>query len=155
MARVNTNIFPSIFLAVLEALKRKAEPPNEQEFIGTYEKCKYGINQIAKLGHHLSSPSAGQLVKEIFKYIQHFINLNKGWAYSNKWWFSCKVRDYNYIVANVCFLLDICHNSHAIAYISVYWASSLQLVLHFEIGSTLKVQILKCKCSGHSMPYGL
>jgi len=67
---------------VLEALKRKAEPPNEQEFIVTYQKCKYGINQIAKLGHHLSSPSAGELLKEIFSYIQHFINLNKGYAHN-------------------------------------------------------------------------
>lgn len=35
----------------LEALKKRAEPPTEQEFIVTYQKCRYGINLVSKLGH--------------------------------------------------------------------------------------------------------
>ena len=64
--------------AVLEALKKKAEPPSETEFIKTYQKCKYGINLIAKLGHHLSSPSPGELVKGIFVYLRQLVQINKG-----------------------------------------------------------------------------
>ena len=68
-------LFP---LAVLEALKKKAEPPSEADFHKTYQKCKYGVNIIAKLGHHLSSPSPGELVKGIFAYLRQLVNINKG-----------------------------------------------------------------------------
>lgn len=67
-----------VYAAVLEALKKKAEPPTEEEFIVAYEKCKYGINLISKLGHHLSSPSPTQLLKGFFVYIQEMVNLNQG-----------------------------------------------------------------------------
>jgi hypothetical protein len=63
---------------VLEALKKRAEPPTEQEFIVAYQKCKYGINLISKLGHHLSSPSPTQLLKGFFVYVQEMVNMNKG-----------------------------------------------------------------------------
>ncbi len=64
--------------AAFEALRKKAEPPSEQEFTVAYRKCKYAINLITKLGHHLSSPSPGQLVTGIFTHIQEFVQLNNG-----------------------------------------------------------------------------
>lgn len=69
-----------LWTAALEALKKKAEPPTEQEFIVAYEKCKYGINLISKLGHHLSSPSPTKLLKGFFVYIQEMVNMNQGWV---------------------------------------------------------------------------
>ena len=70
--------FISANSAVLEALKKKAEPPSEAEFTRAYQKCKYGINIVAKLGHHLSSPDAGELVRGIFMYLRQLVNINKG-----------------------------------------------------------------------------
>ena len=67
-----------LFLAALEVLRKRAEPPTEQEFITTYQKCKYGINLVSKLGHHLSSPSPTKLLKGFFKYIQEMVNMNQG-----------------------------------------------------------------------------
>lgn len=71
-------VFLSHFAAVLEALKKRAEPPTEQEFIVTYQKCKYAINLVSKLGHHLSSPSPTQLLKGFFVYIREMVNMNQG-----------------------------------------------------------------------------
>lgn len=76
LASITTAVYSSA--AVLEALRKKAEPPTETEFIRTYQKCKYGINLIAKLGHHLSSPSPGELVKGIFVYLRQLVHINKG-----------------------------------------------------------------------------
>ena len=72
----HTHTYPHT--AALEALKRKAEPPSEQEFTETYRKCKYGINLISKLGHHLSSPSPTELLRGIFGHIKELVHLNKG-----------------------------------------------------------------------------
>ena len=65
--------------AVLEALRQKAEPPTEAEFKETYGKCKFALNLTAKLGHHLSAPSASELQAAIFaSYISHLVSINKG-----------------------------------------------------------------------------
>ena len=72
--------------AALEALRKKAEPPSEEEFLKAYFKCKYALNLIAKLGHHLSSPSASQLQRGIFGYIVDLVKINNGFVrmgYSN------------------------------------------------------------------------
>lgn len=66
----------------MEDLKKRAEPPTEEEFVITFQKCKYGINLIAKLGHHLSSPSPHKLLKGIFLYIRDMVNLNKGYKFT-------------------------------------------------------------------------
>ena len=70
---------PGTRAAALEALRLKAEPPSEDQFSETYKKCKFGLNLIAKLGHHLSAPSASELQAGIFSnYISHFVSINKG-----------------------------------------------------------------------------
>ena len=72
-------IILSLFVAALEALRQKAEPPSEAQFKETYSKCKFALNVIAKLGHHLSAPSASELQAGIFSnYIAHFVLINKG-----------------------------------------------------------------------------
>lgn len=68
-----------LIAAALEALRLKAEPPSEAEFKETYSKCKFALNLIAKLGHHLSAPSASELQAGIFStYIARFVSINKG-----------------------------------------------------------------------------
>ena len=68
-----------VYAAALEALRVKAEPPSEEEFKEMYGKCKFALNLIAKLGHHLSTPSASELLAGIFSnYIAHFVSINKG-----------------------------------------------------------------------------
>ena len=63
----------------MEELRLKAEPPGEEEFKEIYSKCKFAINLIAKLGHHLSAPSASEFQAGIFSnYISHFVSVNKG-----------------------------------------------------------------------------
>ena len=64
--------------AALEELKERAEPPSEVEFMEIYRKCKFALNLIAKLGHHLSAPSATEFQAGIFsRYISHFVSINK------------------------------------------------------------------------------
>ena len=70
--------FTAHLSAALEALKKKAAPPTEQEFVLAYQKCKYGINLVSKLGHHLSTPTPTQLLRGFFAYIQEMVNMNKG-----------------------------------------------------------------------------
>ena len=73
----HTNTHTHTQTAAVEALRKKAAPPTEDEFSVSFQKCKFGINLIAKLGHHLSSPSPVELLKGIFGYIQEFVQLNK------------------------------------------------------------------------------
>ena len=58
----------------------KAEPPSDEEVKDAYSKCKLALNLAAKLGHHLSSPSASQMQAGIFSsYISRYVSLiNKG-----------------------------------------------------------------------------
>lgn len=65
-------------LAIIVALTQKAQEPHEAEFVIIYQKCKYGINLIAKLGHHLQNPSSDKLLEGIFIYIREFTRRNKG-----------------------------------------------------------------------------
>ena len=68
------------YTAALEALRAKAEPPTEDEFKEAYKKCKFALNLIAKLGHHLSAPSASELQAGIFlNYISELVSINKGY----------------------------------------------------------------------------
>jgi len=53
-------------------------PPSEDQFFVAFQKCKFGINLIAKLGHHLSSPSPQRLLKGFLAYVRDMVNLNKG-----------------------------------------------------------------------------
>lgn len=66
--------------AALEALRAKAEPPSDEELKEAYSKCKLALNLTAKLGHHLSSPSAAEMQAGIFSnYILRYVSLiNKG-----------------------------------------------------------------------------
>lgn len=59
-------------------MRKRAEPPTEKEFTVTYQKIKYGINLVSKLGHHLSSPSPSQLLKGFFVYVREMVNMNQG-----------------------------------------------------------------------------
>ena len=43
-----------------------------------FQKLKFGINLISKLGHHLQNPSAQQLIDAIFTYITEFVKRTKG-----------------------------------------------------------------------------
>ena len=65
----NSHTALTMLVAALEALRKRAEPPTEMEFTITYQKIKYGINLVSKLGHHLSSPSPAQLLKGFFVYL--------------------------------------------------------------------------------------
>ena len=70
-------------VAAMDELRLRAEPPSEEEFKEIYSKCKFALNLIAKLGHHLSAPSASELQAGIFSvYISHFVSINKGWVIS-------------------------------------------------------------------------
>ena len=88
MIRIPTYVTPLItyilcvsYVAALEALRAKAEPPSEDEFKETYKKCKFALNLIAKLGHHLSAPSASELQAGVFSnYISKLVSINKGSA---------------------------------------------------------------------------
>ncbi|CAI8029605.1 Epidermal growth factor receptor kinase substrate 8 [Geodia barretti] len=63
----------------IEELRLRAEPPSEEEFKEVYRKCKFALNLITKLGHHLSAPSASELQAAIFShYVSHFVSINKG-----------------------------------------------------------------------------
>ncbi|CAI8029603.1 Epidermal growth factor receptor kinase substrate 8-like protein 1 [Geodia barretti] len=65
--------------AAIEELRLRAEPPSEEEFKEVYRKCKFALNLITKLGHHLSAPSASELQAAIFShYVSHFVSINKG-----------------------------------------------------------------------------
>ena len=65
-------------LAVLDTLMRKAQAPPEAEYVLVYQKCKYGINLIAKLGHHLSNPPANKLIEGFFHFLREFMKREKG-----------------------------------------------------------------------------
>lgn len=43
-----------------------------------YQLSKLGINLVAKLSHHLASPSASELLTSLFKYILESVQINKG-----------------------------------------------------------------------------
>ena len=59
---------------------RKTRSPSEAEFIQVYQKLKYGINLLAKLGHHLSNPSADEMLEGFFVYMREFIKKNKSYV---------------------------------------------------------------------------
>lgn len=61
---------------------RKAQSPSDADFIEVYQKAKYGINLIAKLGHHLSNPTAEMLLEGFFVYLREFIKKNKVYVIS-------------------------------------------------------------------------
>lgn len=61
-------------------LKKQATPPSKEQFIQVYQLSKLGINLLAKLSHHLTSPSASELLTSIFKYILEFVQINKGYV---------------------------------------------------------------------------
>lgn len=64
--------------AALENLLKKAQPPNEAAFVLAYQKCKFAVNLAAKLGHHLSHPSASKILKSLFSLLEELIGYNKG-----------------------------------------------------------------------------
>lgn len=64
-------------VAAMIALMKRAEPPQEAEFIITYQKCKYAINLVAKLGHHLQDPTSDKLLQGFFVYLKEFTKRNK------------------------------------------------------------------------------
>lgn len=61
----------------ITALRRKAQLPPEAEFVMTYQKCKFGFNLIAKLGHHLQKPTGEKLMEGFFQYLREFTRRNK------------------------------------------------------------------------------
>ena len=68
-------------VAALELLMAKAQPPAEEDYLVVYQKCKYAINLVSKLGHHLSSPSASELLQGLFGLLGELIRSNNGYAY--------------------------------------------------------------------------
>ena len=40
-------------MSVIEALMKRSQLRDDADFIVAFQKAKYGINLIAKLGHHL------------------------------------------------------------------------------------------------------
>lgn len=63
--------------AVIESLAKKAQLPSDSDFVVAYQKVKFGINVLAKLGHHLQSPSVPNLLEAFFKFITEFVKRNK------------------------------------------------------------------------------
>ena len=63
--------------AIIESLTRKSQLPAEEEFIDGFQKLKFGINLIAKLGHHLQQPAAPQLLESFFSYAKEFVKKTK------------------------------------------------------------------------------
>ena len=45
----------------------------------TFQKVKYALNLIAKLGHHLQNPTADKLAEGFFLYMREFTKKNKGY----------------------------------------------------------------------------
>ncbi|XP_065901844.1 epidermal growth factor receptor kinase substrate 8-like isoform X2 [Dysidea avara] len=64
--------------AALEILMMKAQPPPEADYIVAYQKCKYAINVVSKLGHHLSSPTSSELLQGLFGLLGELIRSNNG-----------------------------------------------------------------------------
>ena len=62
------------------SLMKKTQSPSEAEFIQVYQKLKYGINLLAKLGHHLSNPSADEMLEGFFVYMREFIKKNRSYV---------------------------------------------------------------------------
>ena len=69
---------PACLPAALENLLKKAQPPNEAAFVLAYQKCKFAVNLAAKLGHHLSHPSASKILKSLFILLEELVGCNKG-----------------------------------------------------------------------------
>ena len=67
-------------VAALEMLMVKAQPPPEADYIIAYQKCKYAINIVSKLGHHLSSPTASDLLQGLFGLLGELIRSNNGYV---------------------------------------------------------------------------
>jgi len=65
-------------IAALELLMMKAQPPAEEDYMTVYQKCKYAINLVSKLGHHLSSPTASELLQGLFGMLGELIRSNNG-----------------------------------------------------------------------------
>lgn len=59
-------------------LRKQATPPPKESFMYVFQLSKLGINLLAKLSHHLASPSASELLSSLFKYIFEFVQINKG-----------------------------------------------------------------------------
>lgn len=59
-------------------LRKQGTPPPKEIFIYMYQLSKLGINLVAKLSHHLASPSASELLTSLFKYILESVQINKG-----------------------------------------------------------------------------
>ena len=58
----------------------KAQPPAKDDYITVYQKCKYAINLVSKLGHHLSSPTAAELLQGLFGLLGELIRSNNGYV---------------------------------------------------------------------------
>ena len=69
---------PACLPATVEKLLKKAQSPGEAAFVVAYQKCKFAVNLAAKLGHHLSHPSASKILKSLFNLMEELIGCNKG-----------------------------------------------------------------------------
>jgi hypothetical protein len=63
--------------AGIRKLTQKAQLPSDAEFVMTYQKIKYAINLVAKLGHHLLDPPADIMLEKVFVYLKEFMKKNQ------------------------------------------------------------------------------
>ena len=69
------------YTAVIESLTKKAKMPPTEDFVVAFQKVKFGINLISKLGHHLQHPSAPQLLDAFFTFTKEFVKRNKRYCW--------------------------------------------------------------------------
>jgi hypothetical protein len=55
----------------------RTRTPSDEEFITVYQKIKYAINLVAKLGHHLLDPPADIMLEKVFVYLKEFMKKNQ------------------------------------------------------------------------------
>jgi hypothetical protein len=56
---------------------QRIQSPSDEEFITVYQKIKYAINLVAKLGHHLLDPPADIMLEKVFVYLKEFMKKNQ------------------------------------------------------------------------------